>query len=170
MDPAMQQELLAGLRQAMQAERTGFEFYAAAADKTDDPVGRETFRRLAQEENDHFNFLSSHYRSLIERGTFDPSAHLGPPEVTAEQALFSPALRGRLGQAHFEMSALAIAVQLELNAINHYRSQAQKAKTPEARKLFEDFVAWETGHYEAFLRQQQALQDDYWNAGGFEPF
>ncbi len=170
MDSAETQELLSGLREAMQAERAGFEFYAAAADKTDDPVGRETFRRLADEENEHFNFLSAHYRSLMERGALDPSAKLARPEPTAEQALFSPALRGRLRQAHFEMSALAIAVQLELNAITHYRAQALRTQSPEAKAFFEELVAWETGHYEALLHQQQDLQEEYWSSGGFEPF
>ena len=169
MDSAQTQELLSGLRQAMQAERAGFEFYAAAADKTDDPVGRETFRRLAHEENEHFNFLSAQYHSLLERGALDPSAKLVRPEPT-EQALFSPALRARLGQAHFEMSALAIAVQLELNGITHYRAQALQAQSPEARAFFEELLAWETGHYEALLRQQQDLQEEYWSSGGFEPF
>jgi rubrerythrin len=68
------------------------------------------------------------------------------------------------------MSALAIAVQLELNAIKHYSEQAEKATRPEVKKLFAELAAWEKGHYAAMLRQQEALQDDYWAASGFAPF
>ena len=31
-------------------------------------------------------------------------------------------------------------------------------------------VAWESGHYDALIRQQQMLQEDYWRENGFDPF
>ena len=162
-------EMTQGLRQAMQAERTGHEFYKMAARTTEDPGGKEVFARLAQEEADHFSFLASHYRSLVTEGRLATQVELGHG-VKLDHPIFSPALRERIGEAHFEMSALAVAVQLELNGIQHYRAMAQNTKMPEARRFFEELVAWETDHYEALLREQEALQEAYWSEAGFEPF
>jgi rubrerythrin len=168
MDQAMG-EMIEGLRQAMQAERTGHEFYKMAAKTTEDPAGREVFEQLAQEEAEHFNFLAAHYRSLMAEGRLATDVQLGRGEKL-DHPIFSPELRQRIGQAHFEMSALAVAVQLELNGINHYRAMARKATLPEVRRFFEDLVVWETAHYEALLQEQEALQEAYWNEAGFERF
>ena len=91
-------------------------------------------------------------------------------ELAADHPIFSADFKSRLKGAHFEMSALAIAAHLELNGINHYKSLAAKAAAPEAKKLFEDLVEWEKGHYDAFIRQQEELQEAYWNEAGFSPF
>ncbi|MBW2526111.1 MAG: ferritin family protein [Deltaproteobacteria bacterium] len=163
--------LIAGLRQAMTAERTGHTFYSMAAQNTDDPVGKEAFLQLAREETEHFQFLAAHYRSLVDQGVLSPTAKLrSHGDVMADSPIFSDDLKQRIKDAHFEMSALSIAVQLELNGINHYKKMAAEAKLPEVKKFFEDLAAWETSHYNALLRQQEALQDDYWSESGFAPF
>ncbi len=164
-------ELLAGIREAMQAERHGHTFYKTAAMNTVDPKGKEVFEQLAREELEHFEFLSAHYKSVVESGTISKDAKLtGHAEVDPESPIFSEQLRERIKDAHFEMSAMAIAVQLELNAINRYRQLAAKATIPEVKKFFEELANWESSHYRAFLNQQQTLQDDYWSASGFSPF
>ena len=164
------QQLLDGLKQAMQAERTGQHFYATAALTTQDPTGREVFEQLAREEAEHFAFLASHYRSINENGVLSDAKLPAHGLVVAESPIFSTALRERIKDAHFEMSALAIAVQLELNGVKYYRAQAALATVPEVRKLFEELAAWETAHYEAFSRQQQSLYEDYWSDAGFNRF
>jgi len=164
-------ELIEGIRVAMMAERTGHDFYRMAAEHTRDPSGKQTFTQLAEDEQKHFEYLSRHYQSLVEKGELAKGVTLGQAhELANDHPIFSADFKSRLKGAHFEMSALAIAVQLELNGINHYKAQAEKAKTPEARKLFEELVDWEKGHYNAFVRQQEELQEAYWNEAGFSPF
>ena len=164
-------ELVEGIRTAMMAERTGREFYRMAAEHTQDAAGKQAFKQLAEEEQLHFDYLAKHYKSLSEKGELAKGVTLGRAhELANENTIFSADFKSRLKGAHFEMSALAIAVQLELNGINHYKAQAAKAKTPEARKLFEELVDWEKGHYDAFVREQEQLQEAYWNEAGFSPF
>ena len=168
---ATTRELVEGLRSAMQGERTGHEFYKMAAASTHDPAGKKVFEQLASEELHHLDFLGRHQQSLVETGKLSREAVLGKPGALAgEHPIFSARLKERIGGAHFEMSALAIAVQLELNGINHYRELAARARSPEARALFQQLVEWESGHYDAFVRQQQELQEAYWSEAGFSPF
>ena len=168
---ARNHELIEGIRAAMLAERAGNEFYRMASEHTKDPAGKKVFEQLADEEQTHFEYLAKHYKSLAEKGELAKGVTLGQAhELAADHPICSADFKSRLKGAHFEMSALAIAAHLELNGINHYRAQAAKAKTPEARKLFEELVEWEKGHYDAFVRQQQELQEAYWNEAGFAPF
>jgi rubrerythrin len=164
-------EMLEGLKQAMQAERHGQSFYQMAAQSTADPTGREVFAQLAREEQSHFEFLAAHYRSLLEQGVPAAGAKLDAGgALAATSPIFSESLRARVKEAHFEMSALSIAVQLELNALGHYRELARKAPLAEVQRFFQQLSEWESAHYHALLAQQQSLQESYWQANGFERF
>ena len=68
------------------------------------------------------------------------------------------------------MSALSIGIQLELDAMNFYKAQADAAEDDVVRGFFHELAEWETGHYQALLTQQGELKEDYWAAGGFAPF
>jgi rubrerythrin len=68
------------------------------------------------------------------------------------------------------MSALSIGIQLELASMNYYREQAEKASNPDVSGFYTELADWETGHYNALLRQQEMLKEDFWAKGGFAPF
>ncbi len=161
----------AGVDEALRAEIDGHHFYLMAAQSTADAQGRAVFARLADEELQHARFLKAQYRALLDTGRPDATVKLGQPTPLAgAQPIFSPQLRERLGQAHFEMSALSIGMQLELSAIQFYTAQADRAAFPEVAAFFRELAAWEKGHYDALDRQHQALRQDYWAGGGFSPF
>ena len=163
--------MLEGLKQAIAAEGDGHHFYLMAAASTQDAQGKEIFQRLAAEELDHIRFLRGQYRALLETGRPDPSMRLGPrADLSGASPIFSPALRDRIAEAHFEMTALSVGAQLELAAVTFYRAQATAATDPTVRAFYEELVEWEQGHYQALLLQQDALKEDYWAAGGFSPF
>jgi rubrerythrin len=164
-------QLLDALRQAITAEQEGYGFYLMAAKSTQDDQGRTVFQALAEEELHHAAYLKAQYRALAETGHIDAQVQLGRPHALAGSSpIFSPALRARIGEAHFEMSALGVGVHLEQSAIDFYRAQAQRATDPAVRRFFEELAEWERGHHDALLAQQRALQDDYWSQNGFAPF
>jgi rubrerythrin len=164
-------KLAEGLKQAILGELDGHNFYLMAAEKTTDPKGQEVFGRLAAEEMDHYNFLRAHYQSIVETGAPAPAAKLGAPlELSGKSPIFSPALRGRVREAHYEMTALSVGIQLEQNAMNFYRAQAEAAGDKAIKHFYRELADWETGHYRALLRQQEELKDDYWSGGNFSPF
>lgn len=160
-----------GLFRAVQAEGDGQHFYRMAAGSVADPKGKEVFEMLAREELDHQRFLKAQYRSLVEAGRADTSLKLGQKaDLSGESPIFSSGLRARLHEAHFEMSALSIGIQLELNAMKFYRGQAESASDPTVRAFFDELAEWESGHYHALLRQQENLKEDYWSAADFSPY
>jgi rubrerythrin len=163
--------LAEGLLQAMRAEHEGHHFYSLAASNTTDPKGREVFQRLAAEELEHFEFLRSQHRSVLETGRPDANLKLGArSDVSGTSPIFSESLRSRIATAHYEMVALSVGAQLELNAVRFYSEAAAGATDPAVRLFFGELAAWEQGHYDALTAQAEALKEDYWAGAGFAPF
>ena len=166
-----QTQLAEGLLKALQAERDGHSFYNMAATSSQDPKAKEIFAQLAAEELDHMQFLTRHYESVLKTGRPDPSAKLGSrATLLGAWPIFSQAVKARLKDAHFEMSALSIGIQLELDAQKFYRELAGKTDEPVAKKFLLELADWEAGHYQALLQQQQGLKEDYWTENGFAAF
>ena len=160
-----------GLAKAIQAEADGYHFYMMVTRSTSDPKGREVFHTLAQEELDHMRFLKEQYKALMETGKPDSNATLGArADLSGMSPIFSEQIQTRAKEAHFEMSALSIGVQLELSSIQFYKAEAEAASDSTVRDFYTELVDWETDHYRALLRQQEALKEDYWTESGFSPF
>ena len=160
-----------GLFKAMQAEREGHYFYLMAAKTCGDPKGCEVFEQLAKEELDHANFLERQYRSVLAAGKPDSGIKLGTKaDLSGTSPIFSKKILSRLGESHFEMTALSVAAQLELDAQKHYRQQADETDDVVIKTFYLELAEWEAGHYRALLAQQESLKESYWSASGFSPF
>jgi rubrerythrin len=62
------EEALQILSQAIEAESQAYNRYREMADKTDDPDGKELFKKLADEENVHRRILSDEFYHLNNKG------------------------------------------------------------------------------------------------------
>jgi rubrerythrin len=170
MNPATQQ-MLAGLLEAIKAENDGYYFYLMSADSTRDPKGRDIFKALAEEELRHANYLKHQYKSILKDGKVDNNASLGERTDLADPSpIFSDSLLERIDGAHYEMTSLSVGVQLEYQAIQFYKEQAEKAPDPDVAAFFIQLADWESGHYNALLRQQESLKEAYWAQNSFFPF
>lgn len=164
------EDILAGLKTAIEAELTGHAFYKNAAKSTSDPMGKETFSRMAEEEIGHFRYLRHQYQSVLERGDYDFSKKLDKRDLKhADSPIFSEEIKNRIKESHFEVSALSIGMKLEADAMNYYRSCAQKAQNEEVQQFFNDLADWERDHYRAFEQQLEMLKEEYFAANDFVP-
>jgi rubrerythrin len=164
------EEILTGLKTAIEAELTGYNFYKNAAQTTTDPQGCVAFLRLSEEEIGHFNYLRHQYKSVLDQGDYDFSRKLlKPAHKEAGNPIFSEAIKKRIKESHFEVSVLSIAMKLELDAANFYRSCAQKAQDPQARQFYNELADWEEEHFKAFEQQLDALKEEYFQANNFIP-
>ena len=164
------QEVLDGFKHAIQTEADGYQFYLMASEKTHDATGKKMFRILADEELKHKEFLFGQYKSFAETGHLDTGLNLGTQFDFNSNEIFSPDINNRIDESQFEMSALSIGITLELSSMNYYRKQAEKSSDPGIVNLYNQLADWELKHYEALLRQQEMLKEDFWSKGGFAPF
>lgn len=170
MNDAMKQ-VSDGLVKAMQAEIDGHNFYRMASLTTQDVKGKAVFEQMAREEMSHYQFLKQQYQALQEKGRVDEALKLGRPEaITGTSPIFSDAIKTRIKEAHFEMTALSVAIQLEHSAIQFYTDQAKASPTTAIKQFYTELAEWESGHYHALLQQQDLLRSQYWTEAGFAPF
>ncbi len=164
-------QTIEALLSAIRAEGDGYNFYSMTATSIKDKKGKEVFTMLAEEELKHKHFLEAQLKSIRDTGAPDKNVHLGQAsDLSNDSPIFSPEIKNRLSDAHYEMSALSVGIQLELSSQKFYKQQAEAAKDETMRAFFSRLADWEAGHYRALLRQQDELKDDYWTAGGFAPF
>ena len=165
---------------AMKGEIEGRELYLMAASRTQDPKAKEVFSYLAEEENKHLEWL----RGVYERG----SAFVAPDAPDALDALdalemkklvrfedatspiFSREFKNGIGGKHFEMSALSIAVRLELDAAQFYKKTSDACDDPSLKSFFAGLAEWENGHYKALNQEIAYLEDEYFRSNNFSPF
>ena len=164
------EDVLKGLKTAIEAELTGHEFYKNAAKSTDDPMGKETFSRMAEEEMSHFNYLRHQYKAVMEKGDYDFSKKLNKKQHKhSDNPVFSEQIKKRIKDSHFEVSALTIGMKLELDSMQYYRSCAKAANNEQVRQFYNELADWEEDHYMAFERQLEMLKEEYFTANNFVP-
>ena len=166
-----QKNIADSLMKAIKAERYGHSFYLMAAKSTEDAKGKEVFETLAHEELNHMQFLRKQYYSIIETGKPDESIEFGAPaDLSGMSPIFSEELKSRIKDANYEMTSLSIGIQLEHDAMKFYRSQSEAVDDPTIKEFYARLAEWESGHYQALLRQQEELKEDFWSSSGFAPF
>jgi rubrerythrin len=160
---------LAGIRTAIETEIRGLEFFKTAADRCEDPDGREMFLAMAREEVEHKKLLEREFRSLLEQGKFLPHDEVTKEIPLEETALPVEAFRESLKRSNFEMSAIGIGIMLEKSAIEHFERMANETDDEEARKTFRWLAEWERGHLDQLMEIDRSLRDAYWADQGFAP-
>ncbi len=159
-----------GLIEAIKAEVEGYNFYMMAARSTQDSNGREVFERLAKEEMDHVAFLRAQYNSFLHSNNPDANVKLSKSSFSTNSPIFSENIKSRIKDAHFEMTALSVGIQLELSAIKFYQEQADKMTDSSAKTFYKELADWEATHYNMLLKQQESLKQAYWHNNEFAPF
>jgi rubrerythrin len=165
------QAALAVIRQAIHNEVTGRRFYDDAAFYCVDPWAKETFARLAAEEEQHLHLLLVEYESLEGLGRWidlgaaldrDPGidiTHISFAQDQAGPVLFpSQATPGEVFDRRADdLAALALGIDMEVAAINLYGQQRQASSQPAAREAYEFLFAEEQRHYEQLKGQWERL-------------
>jgi rubrerythrin len=162
------EQLLAGLKEAIITEQTGVQFYTVAAANTTDAQGREVFGQLAREEAEHQQWLRRQYGHLVEDEPWETWKPVHHADLSG--SIFSAGLLARIGEAHWEMTALSVGLAVEEATVIRYRTLAQIADRPDVRQFFEELAKWEESHAEALSRQSNLLKESYWREARFAPF
>ena len=151
------------LREALQIsleyENKVRDHYKMGVGKITDPVGRRIFTTLAEEEQNHVDFLENRLARLndpnVEPITFGTVV---PPEwvEAAKRKLEKPPSDKIANQTDIELVKLAL--ELEHETSNFYRSLMDKLESEEDKKFFEPFIEIEDGHISIVQAELDALQ------------
>ena len=144
------------LRIAIATERSGMEFYSRAARLTKDARGRRVFKKLAEEEKEHFATLEARYAELLKE---DPELESRPTFL-----FFKGAANGLFAAGAEELSrgvdaseALKIGIRCERGSHRFFKRYGERFEDSEGKRIFLEFADEEREHLELLIREYLAL-------------
>ena len=157
-------DLREALGSAIQHEQKARDHYADCARRTQDPMGQRVFLALAQEEQNHLDYLESLQETWKATGLL-PAGELpsGLPSpgwlsAAADQVAASalPPTGGAGDPKRPELAYLKAALVLERCTTVFYRELAARVESPH-RDLFTRFLEIEEGHVSLICAEIDAL-------------
>ena len=145
-------EALSVIKQAMELEDDGRRYYLQAVDRAKNPLARNTFQWLAEQEQQHKQYFAAYHQVMEEQHDWPPMSQI---EVSAHDARQEAAdiFQRALAQIEddlpedIELSELYNgAMEFERKSIDLYRTQAEQATDHNAREFYEFLTEEERGH------------------------
>jgi rubrerythrin len=132
------------LKLAIERERGANRFYRKAADMTEDPNGKRTFKWLAKEESRHLAKLRQQLKSVLDNRWLEWRRATAPIEKTEFPPLSEAAGTAKVGAA--ERDALRQAIESEREAIAFYKEAENSTPDLHGKAMFKALAREEEGH------------------------
>ena len=157
------------LKTAILLERKGKAFYTQAARNSESQSAKKIFEMMAEEEDQHIDFLTQQARSYLKDHTFiHPEPHAGDDEAVTE--ILTEQIKKEINAAGFEAAAISAAIDFENRAIAIYSERAEKATDPVEKDVYQTLADWEKGHHHLLYQLNEELKEQIWNDNNFWPF
>lgn len=158
------------LKQAILFEKRGQSFYQTAAEQSTDPVVKEFFLMMAEEENGHVAALSAQFKSLMSGDKFNFAPLPQSKVAHIATKVLNKETQNRIASAGFEAAAISAAILMEERAIRFYSDRAKSTSDPEEKKLYNWLSEWEVTHVRFLTEIDKKLTESIWNDNSFWPF
>ena len=146
---------------AIKMELEGKAFYQKSSDKSVDPMGKELFARLAEEEDLHAE-TAREIHAALKRGASIEDIALEFDQGKRLNSIFAKATknldRAKQG-AETEIAAIDTALGMEEKSRKFYEEQTDKTTNPSEKEFFRRLTAEEKGHYLALTDYKEYLTD-----------
>jgi len=143
-------DILAALTTGIQSEAATYVFYLESSKKAESRDIRETLQRLAGEEKTHFQILERQYDSLVRSekwiSTADIMKQKGLPKIDEDMTNQHRDLIDKVKKAKSKREILDMALNLEIEARDLFKSMSEKSKAKEAKETFNQLAHFEEGH------------------------
>lgn len=144
------QQSLDTVSMGINAELAAYIFYKRASEKIEDQQIAAMLTKLAGEEKDHYWTLEAEYDSLVRSEKWisynDIMRKDGLPEIPEEMTEKHKSRLDALEATSDSRSILEMAIELEEEARDFYRSQIDKADDPLAMEMYTFLSKFEQGH------------------------
>jgi rubrerythrin len=149
------------IRAAMEVEKNGHRFYSAVAERAHNPIAREIFTWLAQDEVGHLKTLEN-LVPLYQEGAFweDEEAFLPYLRHFSEKEIFPSAerLNSLLQSETFDLRALDLAIEAEERFAEYFRKATENARTADGKKAFAWLAEEEERHASQLRARRERIQ------------
>jgi rubrerythrin len=144
----MQEYMLQALKDALQMELEGRQFYLEAARKVQNPGVRQILEYLAESEKYHIEKFNEIYRNLEKDPAWTESmAAFNPPHHEPYICVLAMSQAGQETGGKDDLQALRTGIKMEECSIDYYTKLARENQNPLARRFFMSVAHEERGHY-----------------------
>ncbi len=159
------------LKEAILLETRDKTFYKTVAEKCDSPSAKKIFEMMAEEEDEHIQFLSKQFIHYTKKYSFiKPDVPQENPEETVILKVLTDKIKKEINAASFEAAAISSAIDFEMNAVKLYESRAKEATDPNEKELYRILAAWEGEHSKMLVELNNAFKEEIWHDNNFWPF
>jgi rubrerythrin len=146
------------LRQAIQMEQEGKQFYLASAKQADNILAGKVFEELAEEEEQHILAIKRIYAALeTSKSLTEWVTSTGVPGNLDK--VFNDSLLANAKASESDMAALRFALDLEEKSVEYYEALVRETQNPFERRFFMTLSFEERGHYLRVLDSIEYLTD-----------
>ena len=148
------------LTRAMNIEAEGNKFYLKAAETTADKNGQEMFRRLAGDEQGHYNLMKQEYDSLKQEKGWAASPQVQPVSIDLGKPLFPKginSLKKRITDKSSDWDALLFGLDIEIRSYDLYRNAAAETADRRGKQALEFLAEQEMGHFNTLMMRYDSL-------------
>lgn len=150
--------MLQALKDAVQMEVEGRQFYLEAAKKAKNPGVRQILEYLAESEKYHIDKFNEIYQSLQKDPAWTESlAAFKPPKHEPYVCVLAMARTNQESGGQDDLQALRTGIKMEECSIDYYTKLARETKIPLARRFFMSVAHEERGHYLTLLDMHNYL-------------
>jgi len=157
------------LKEAILLERRGKAFYTQAARNSESKSAQKIFEMMAEEEDEHIDFLTKQFKNYVENHEFlNVEGHHEEDDATTE--ILTEQIKKEINAASFEAAAISAAIDFENRAIKIYSDRAKEATDPKEKEMYQMLADWESGHHSLLHKLNEDLKEQIWNDNNFWPF
>ena len=157
------------LKEAILLERRGKAFYTQAARNSESKSAKKVFEMMAEEEDEHINFLTRQFKNYTKENKF-LDVESAPEEDNTATEILTEQIKKEIDAASFEAAAISAAIDFENRAIKIYSSRAKEATDPKEKEMYQMLADWEKTHHHLLYQLNEDLKQDIWNDNNFWPF
>lgn len=151
---------LQALAQARAIEAAGISFYRAAADRTQDPSGREMFLALARDEEDHLRLVESQWQALASGQGWLALLDIKVEPINREKPLFPGGREGlerAIRRDTPEQEALWFGLDIEIRSYQFYTRAAGETSDPRGQQMFYYLSQAEQKHFAILMLRYEGV-------------
>lgn len=157
------------LKTAILLERRGKAFYTQAARQSESKSAQKIFEMMAEEEDEHINFLVKQFKNYQQHHEFLVNEEHHEEDETVVQIL-TEKIKNEISAAGFEAAAISAAIDFENRAIKIYSERAEEATDKNEKDTYLMLAEWEKGHHHLLHQLNEDLKEQIWNDNNFWPF
>ncbi len=157
------------LKTAILLERRGKAFYTQAARQSESKSAQKIFEMMAEEEDEHIDFLVKQFKYYKEHHEFlAQEPHQEEDDSVIE--ILTEKIKNEISAAGFEAAAISAAIDFENRAIEIYSKRAEEATDKNEKETYQMLADWEKTHHHLLHKLNEDLKEQIWNDNNFWPF